>query len=189
MPDNAKPEIRKNSIPKGFDRLKSDFARAALNLPVPDDLSNHKNQKRWALYVGALSLRQLVDQFAQGLDGLDACIEHAPYVFDFTACPEGQKAKAYSYILGCSVLAQQISQRLAHIYGADDTHGKARPSAFMHKACAILIDFDDDDAAARERWVNRYAKAGLLDQNTSLQSLESALGALPKLFKLMAKFI
>jgi hypothetical protein len=174
---------------KQIDTLNSDFARAALNLPVPDDLSKRKNQKRWAIYASSLSLRQLVDQFAAGLDDLDACIEHAPYVFDFAACAEGQKAKAYSHIIGCGILAEQISQRLGPVNKAGDLNIKPRSSALMHQACAVLIDFDDDENATRTQWVNRYAKAGLLDQNKSLLSLEKTLDSSTKLFKLMAKFI
>jgi hypothetical protein len=193
MPENISSDVKangmKNTIPKGFDTLNSDFARAALNLPVPDDLSKRKNQKRWALYAGALSLRQLVDQFAVGLDDLDAYIDHAPYVFDFAACAEGQKAKAYSHIIGCGILAEQISQRLGPVNKADGLNIKPRQSALIHQACAVLIDFDDDEDVTRLQWVNRYAKAGLLDQNKSLPSLEKELDESPKLFKLMAKFI
>jgi hypothetical protein len=110
-------------------------------------------------------------------------------VFDFAACAEGQKAKAYSHIIGCGILAEQIHQRLGVTNNADKLSIQLRPSALIHQTCASLIDFDDDENATRAQWVDRYAKAGLLDQNKSLPNLEKALDESPKLFKLMAKFI
>ncbi len=175
----------KSIFPDEFDNLQSDFARASLELPLPKNLSKQINRNRWALYVSSLHLKQLIDEFAVGLDTLNAELNNAPYVFDFSKKTEGKRAQIYSYILASEKMAQEICQRLR----IDGAYGEMRPAMRMAKACLGLTEFDNDEDRTRDAWVDRYAKANLLMQNTSAIILQNRLSNDDKLFKKMAYFI
>lgn len=172
-------------FPKNFDALQSDFARASLELPLPQDLSKQINRNRWALYASSLHLRQLVDEFASGVDLMNGKLRDKPYIFDFSDESEGFRAEMYSYILANEALAQQICQRLRIDGGYDDR----RPVSRIVAACQGLIEFDDDEDAARQQWVERFAKGNLLLQNTAMIMMQDKIRKNDKLFKRMAYFI
>lgn len=175
----------KSIFPKDFDHLQSDFARARLRLDFPFDLSKQINRNRWGLYVSSLELRQLVDEFAKGIDDLNGLIRNAPYVYDFADGSEGKKAKIYSYTLAAESMAQEVCKRLK----TDGSFGKMSRAARMAAACHALSEFDNDEEDTRKAWIERYAKANLLNQNASFINLQNRFEWNPKLLKRSAKFI
>tara|TARA_R110000868_G_scaffold41149_1_gene141009 strand:+ start:297 stop:827 length:531 start_codon:yes stop_codon:yes gene_type:complete len=172
-------------FPENFDALQNDFSRASLALPLPQDLSKQINRNRWALYASSLPLRQLVGEFAEGIDTMNRKLKDAPYAFDFSDKSEGFRAEMYSYILANETLAQQVCQRL-RIEGAYDVR---RPVSRIVAACNGLVEFDDDDSVTRQEWVERFAKGNLLLQNTSMIMMQDKIRKDNKLFKRMAYFI
>lgn len=170
-------------FPKGFDKLRSDFARAALDLPLPNNLSKVKNQRRWALYVSSLSFKQLVDKFASGTDELNSKLNNTPYVFDIKPICKAKKAGIYSNVIANAQMGREICKRLrveGQIVGLSDADT-------IQKACARMIDFDDDDPQIRKEWVERHAKASLLKQNPSFIALDKKIEDKPKYFKKLAR--
>lgn len=93
--------------PKGVDteRLMYKFDIAALNLPIPDDLTRYSDAREWSAYVGNLSPAQLVRDFGTALDQLHAL---TPAGRDLRAAPEPEQAKVYSKWMAASCLMSEL---------------------------------------------------------------------------------
>ena len=77
------------------------FDIAAIDLPIPADLTDRKDQQEWSSYCDCLSPGQRIRKFGQALDEFHALLDKAPDPMKLT---EEEQAVVYSKWMAASIL-------------------------------------------------------------------------------------
>ena len=89
------------------DRLMYKFEVAAIDLPIPSDLTDRKDAQEWSSYANALSPAQRLRKFGQALDEFHALLDTAPGG-DPRALQEDQQITLYSKWLAAGTLNVEL---------------------------------------------------------------------------------
>jgi hypothetical protein len=99
--------------PQGVDphQLRFKWQTAAINVPVPDDLTDKKDQQEWETYLGCLSLSQQLSKFGQALDEFHTLMRQTP---DPDTAPKAEGTRLYSKWLAAHMAGTSLFPRLHH---------------------------------------------------------------------------
>ncbi|MDP2206548.1 MAG: hypothetical protein Q8K65_09605 [Alphaproteobacteria bacterium] len=156
--------------PKNVDtsRLMYKFDIAALNLPIPDDLTDRRDAEAWRNYVDCLSPAQQIRNFAEALDQFHAL---APAGRDLRTASEDEQSKAYSKWMAASCLTAALHGKFhfetEETYRNPDKFYKSDIEQVVHNIVDFLKAVNSPDVQA---WEDRRACHRAVD-NDSLIAL------------------
>jgi|GEM_PF-3444742 len=162
--------------PKGTkpETLMFKFDVAALNLPVPDDLTDRKDAQEWSGYVRNLSPAQQIKNFAEALDQFHAL---APAGRDLRTAPEADQVKAYSKWMAASALMVGLHDK----FHFDTAETYQQPSKFyksdIERTIFNVVDFlKAVNSADVQAWEERQARHRAVDRESLLDIIHKYEG-------------
>jgi len=153
--------------PKNVDAssLMYKFDVAALNLPIPDDLTDRQDAREWRSYVSNLSPAQQIKNFAEALDQFHTL---APAGRDLRLAPEAEQAKAYSKWMAASCLMAELSGKF-HFETAQTYNNPSMFKSDIERTVYQVVDFlKSVNSADVQAWEDRQARHRAVDRDSFL---------------------
>lgn len=142
------------------------FDVAALNLPIPDDLTDRKDAEAWRNYADCLSPAQQIRNFAEALDQLHAL---APAGRDLRAAPEAEQAKAYSKWMAASCVMAALHDKFH--FETEETYNNPRKfyKSDIERTVYNIVDFlKSVNSPDVQAWEDRQARHRAVDRDSLL---------------------
>ena len=144
---------------------------AALDIPVPADLTDRNDKYEWANYLECLSVSQQLRKLGQALDEFHNLFEKTADPF---ALPKEEQITLYSKWEAASIASCSVANRLETALPSQQTEAfKSDIDRHLFLVTDFLKGVNSQDTKI---WEDRHARHNNLDRDNFLSFLRHALG-------------